>query len=130
MFLFDLAFVDFVYYIVLKQAPLVHITGSLYYTGYTVALWAPFPFGFTLSYLLSRFVVFHDTTLKQKTSLFRYILLVASCIFLSYLLLTFLIFNLKIEITVAKIIQNVLIACYSFVIQRFFAFKIKKPVTQ
>ena len=127
MFLFDLAVVWFVYYIVLKDITQVYLTKTYWISAYSAALWSPFPFSLLLSYTLSRFIVFHETTVKQKTSIVRYIALVGSCIYVSFLLLTFFIAKLHWNIMLARVVTNILIAFYSYAIQKFFAFKITKP---
>ena len=125
---FDVCMFSFVYYILLgKQA--VHL-GSFTIPSEVAAVWLPFPIGFAMSYLLSRYVVFHDTGLKNTTSFIRYSLLVASCIVLNTLLIKFLVEVCVLNAILSKVICIITIAGYSYIVQRFFAFKKTMPIIE
>jgi len=112
------------YNLILCRQP-VHI-GGWTILSHTAALWMPFPVSFTLSFLLSRFVVFSDTNLKKTTSLFRYILLVVACIILNTVLLKFFVELVHLDATVSKILCTIFIAGFSYVTQRYFTFRVRE----
>ncbi len=117
----DVMMFSFVYNILLHRQPL-HL-GGMNVQSHVAALWIPFPVGFLISYLLSRYVVFHQTTLKSTTSVFRYTLLVVACQVLNYLLIKFFVEVCVFPAIVSKILCTVLVALFSYVAQRYFTFK-------
>ena len=93
---------------------------------HVAAMWIPFPIGFIISFLLSRYVVFNNTSLKRTTSLFRYILLVILCQILNLVLIKFFVETCHFYPTFAKITCTVSIAVFSYISQRYFTFKVKE----
>jgi putative flippase GtrA len=121
MAVLDVLLFAFVHDIILhKQA--IHLFGHSI-SPHLAAMWIPFPFGFMLSYYLSRFVVFYNTSLPHRVSLFRYILLVSFCFFLNTYLIGFFVDFLHFNYIYAKLLCTVSVALCSYIIQRFFAFK-------
>ena len=127
MAVLDLCTFWVVYNIILHRQP-VHF-GSYALDASLAAIWLPFPIGFLISYLLSRYVVFHETQLKSTTSLFRYVLLVVACFILNSVLIHLFIDTLLWNAIFSKILCTILIAGFSYVVQKFFAFK-HTPVVQ
>jgi len=128
MAVLDICMFSFVDYVLLRKHA-VHL-GPFTIPSEVAAIWFPFPFGFALSYLLSRYVVFHDTGLKNTTSFIRYSLLVASCFILNTLLIKFLVEVCVLNAILSKVICIVTIAGYSYMVQRFFAFKKTMPIIE
>ena len=89
--------------------------------SYLIASFFTIPIGF----LLSKYVVFQESNLKGRVQLFRYGVLTSICFLLNYPLLN--LFNDKLGIfpTVAQTLTIVVLAVFSYTIQRFFTFKVK-----
>lgn len=79
------------------------------------------PYGF----LMSRYIVFQESNLKGRVQLFRYLLTVAACAVLTYFFVPFFHYTCGIYATVSNILTNVIVAFFSYAVQRFFTFKIK-----
>ena len=121
--LLDIGLFNVAYYCLLSDTPLQIFGWAV--SRPVAAMWMPFPFIFATSYLLSRFVVFHDTNLKSNTSLFRYILLVTTCICLNLTLIKFFIEVCHIYPALSKVLCTIIVALFSYVAQRHFTFKVK-----
>lgn len=79
------------------------------------------PYGF----LMSRYIVFQESNLKGRVQMFRYLLTLGACIVLTYFFVRFFHFTCKIYPTPSYILTNIVVACFSYVAQRFFTFKVK-----
>ena len=122
--LFDIVLFNVFYYFILSDLS-IHLYG-IYISRHVAAMYLPFPFGFLLGFLLSRYVVFHETNLKKSTSLWRYILLVICCQILNYLLIRVFIEYWNILPIISKIMCTVLVAAFSYFSQKYFTFKVQK----
>ena len=122
--LFDIVLFNVFYYFILSDLS-IHIFG-ICISRHVAAMYLPFPFGFLLGFLLSRYVVFHETNLKKSTSLWRYILLVICCQILNYLLIRVFIEYWKFIPVISKIMCTVLVAAFSYFSQKYFTFKVQK----
>lgn len=100
----------------------IHVAGWTF-TPHVASIWLPFPLVFSMSFLLSRFVVFSETNLRKRTSLFRYSLLVLICIFLNYGLIRLFVEVCHIHPTVSKVACTIIVAGFSYVMQKYFTFK-------
>lgn len=117
----DVLLFTLLYNIVFEKAP-VYI-GNYAISPAMAALWTPFPLMFIMSFLLSRFVVFHNTQLKKRVSLFRYAVLVAFSFVLNTALLRFFVVTCKWDAIVSKILCIFLIALFSYLTQKYYTFK-------
>ena len=122
--LFDIVLFNVFYYFILSDLS-IHLYG-IYISRHVAAMYLPFPFDFLLGFLLSRYVVFHETNLKKSTSLWRYILLVICCQILNYLLIRVFIEYWNILPIISKIMCTVLVAAFSYFSQKYFTFKVQK----
>lgn len=121
MAMLDVLIFTLLYNIVFEKAP-VHI-GNYVIDPAIAALWLPFPLMFILSFLLSRFVVFHNTQLKKRVSLFRYSVLVLISFILSTFLLRLFVVTCKWDAIVSKILCIFLVALFSYLTQKYYTFK-------
>lgn len=78
-----------------------------------------------IGFLLSKYVVFQESNLKGRIQLFRYVSLVALNFVLNYWLLKLFINVLHIYPTPSQTITIILLAIFSYIVQRFFTFKVK-----
>lgn len=97
------------------------LTMSAYIAAFFMAFCVSFPTGF----FLSKYVVFPESELKGKTQFFRYILIVLCCISMNYIFLKFFVEVCHIFPTISKILTAILIACFSYLTQKHFTFRIK-----
>lgn len=79
------------------------------------------PYGF----LMSRYIVFPESTLKGRVQLFRYLMTVAACAILTYFFVPFFHYTCGIYATPSNILTNIVVAFFSYAAQRFFTFKVK-----
>lgn len=92
---------------------------SPHIAAFIFAFFITFPLGF----YLNKVVVFDPSYLRGKTQLFRYFLVVISCIILNYVFL-----KLFVEVfgwypTPSMVLNTVLVVTYSFFVQKFFTFR-------
>lgn len=92
-------------------------------TPHIMAFVIAFCISFPLGFFLNRTVVFHDSSLKGRVQLFRYILLVTACIFLNYIFIKLFVEQFAIYPTVAKILTTAIVVCFSYLAQRNFTFR-------
>ena len=91
-----------------------------YVAAFLIAFCVTFPIGF----LLSKYVVWTESTLSGRIQLFRYFLLVLTNFFLNYVLLKFFVEYCGFYPTMAKILTIVIVVTYSYISQKHFTFKV------
>lgn len=82
-----------------------------------------FPVTFTMSFLLTKFIVFHNSSLKWRTQLFRFVLTVMNSFILHYLLLKFFVEVLSFYPTPSKLLTSFCAAVVSYLILRYYTYK-------
>lgn len=102
----------------------VHVLG-ITIAPYVAALIVSFCITFPLGFALAKYVVFQESKLKGRIQLFRYAVLVSTCIILNYLFIKLFVEWCHIFPTVARILTTIIVALYSYVSQRRFTFKVK-----
>ena len=106
--------------IYLTNLPLVNtIAITPHILAFIIAFCVSFPTGF----FLMRSVVFHDSNLRGRVQLFRYILLVAACVFLNYIFIKLFVERFGLEAVVAKILTTCIVVTFSYLAQRNFTFR-------
>jgi putative flippase GtrA len=105
-----------IYFYVLKAHNATNIT-TIFITFFT-------------GFLLQKYITFTASYLNGRTQLFRYAIQVIGSIILSILLVDFFTDIVGLWGTVSKIISGILGVVYSFCMQKFFTFKIRKTDTQ
>lgn len=79
------------------------------------------PYGF----MMSRYIVFSESTLRGHVQLFRYLMTVAACAVLTYFFVPFFHYTCGIYATPSNVLTNIVVALFSYMAQRFFTFKVK-----
>lgn len=97
------------------------VTISAPILAFLMAFCVSFPTGFCLS----KYVVFPESEIRGRIQLVRYILIVACCISLNYIFLKCFIEIFGIFPTIAKILTAVIVACFSYLTQKYFTFRIR-----
>jgi putative flippase GtrA len=89
--------------------------------SYIMASFITIPIGF----LLSKYIVFQQSNIKGRIQLFRYVVLTITCFFLNYVLLKLFHGILNIPPTTSQTLIIIILAIFSYIVQRFFTFKVK-----
>ena len=97
------------------------VTISAPILAFLMAFCLSFPTGFSLS----KYVEFPESQLRGRTQLLRYIMIVCCCISLNYVFLKFFIEVCNLFPTIAKIFTAVIIACFSYLTQKHFTFRVR-----
>lgn len=122
--LFNIFIYWFSYNVLLKKGdvlinPQVTISGHI--ASYIIASAVTIPIGF----LFSKYLVFQESNIKGRIQLFRYMSLVLVCFVLNYWMLRLFVNILHFYPTASQTITIILLAVFSYLVQRFFTFKVK-----
>lgn len=117
-------FIYFISYnfILLRQA---HTLMGLTFQAHILAFAMSFSVSFPIGFVLSKYIVFPESELKGRVQLFRYALLVGSCIILNVFFLKLFVEYLGWYPTPSKVITTGIVAVFSFFSQRKFTFKVQ-----
>lgn len=99
--------------------------GAIVIKPYIAAFMMSFSVSFPLGFILSKYIVFPESNLHGRVQLFRYAVLVGSCIILNYLFLRVFIELCHIYPTPSKLLTTAVVAIFSYFSQRKYTFKIK-----
>lgn len=100
--------------------------GFYAFKSHIAALFFSFSINFPLGFILMKYVVFNDSTIKGRIQLFRYFIFFIFCLFLNYILL-----KLFVEIVgwypiIAQILTTVVVVVVSYLTQKHFTFKVER----
>lgn len=115
-------FIYFISYNFILEKQVMH-WGSIAVSPHIMAFIMAFAVSFPMGFFLMSNVVFHDSTLRGRVQLFRYLLLVAVCIFLNYIFIKLFVEQFGIYPTIAKILTTVIVVAFSYLSQKNFTFK-------
>lgn len=87
-----------------------------------------FPITFFTGFLLGKYITFSASEIRGRTQLMRYMLSVSGSIFLNYFFLKLFVEFVGLWPTLSKIITTVIVVIYSYFVQKFYTFKITKPL--
>lgn len=104
----------------------VHLTISSPIAAYIIAFSVSFPLGF----LLSKYIVFPESNLQKRVQAFRYTLLTATCIVLTYIFIKFFVEWCHFYPTFSSAITSIILAVFSYISQRHFTFKVKDVLVE
>lgn len=120
--LFDIVLYSAIFHFVLHEQDVriwgLTISGPI---AANVSMAVTVPTGF----LLSKFIVFSESNLQGRVQLFRYLVLVAACIYLNYIFLSLFTKQFHIYPTIAKIMTVAIVVVFSYLTQKKFTFKTK-----
>jgi putative flippase GtrA len=88
-----------------------------------------FAISFPTGYLLNRFIVFPGSILRGRVQLFRYFLLVVTCVFLNYIFIKLFVEHFHIFPTVSKLLTTVIVVTFSYLTQKNFTFETDRSRT-
>ena len=120
IFLYFIAY-NFIFKKEIVHTPVISI--SPYIAAFIFSFVITFPTGF----FLMRNIVFVGSYLRGRVQLFRYLVLVIVCGLLNYVFIKLFVEQFSFYPTIAKIITTVIVISFSYVTQRYFTFRTKKP---
>lgn len=121
--LLDIVIYFITYNFILKKQ-IVHtpfISISPYIASLIFSFFITFPIGF----LLMRNIVFTGSNLRGRVQLARYFGMVMMCLVLNYVFIKLFVEKFGFYPTIAKIVTTVIVVCFSYLMQRYFTFKVK-----
>src|SRR4051812_30708829 len=86
----------------------------------TASLLLSYTTGLITNFIITKFLVFHESDLETHKQLFRYILVALVILALNYILMRFLIRNLEWYPTIARAFSAITIGLLSFIIHKTF----------
>ncbi|GAO45371.1 GtrA family protein [Flavihumibacter petaseus] len=92
---------------------------------HTLSVFIAFLVSFPTGFFLMRTVVFHDSDLRGRVQLFRYLVQVLVCLVLNVVLIKLFVEVLGFYPTISKILTTVLVVTFSYLSQRYFTFRKK-----
>ena len=104
--------------------------GFYAFKPHIAALFIAFCFNFPIGFLLMKFVVFHDSTIKGRIQLFRYFVIFIMSLFFNYWLLKLLVEVWHVYAVLAQIITTVFIVLFSYIMQRHYSFRRKTDLNR
>ena len=111
------------YNFILKKQ-IVYVWG-LVISPHIAALGISFCVVFPIAFWLNRAIVFHESPLRGRIQLTRYLLVVVVCMLLNYFFIKLFVEQLNWYPTLAKVATTVIVVAFSYVVQRNFTFKHK-----
>ncbi len=99
------------------------ITESITITPKIASLGISMVASFIWGFALNKYVVFTESVTKGRIQLFRYSLIVGTCIFLNFVLMKYAFNVMDVMPTVKRLLISMVVAVYSYIIQRKFTFK-------
>lgn len=104
----------------------IQVFNSFTISAATASLLLSYTMGLITNFLITKFLVFHESDLETHKQLFRYVLVAILVLVLNYLLMRFLIRNLEWFPTVARAVSAISIGVLSFIIHKTFSFRVSK----
>ena len=104
----------------------IHLFKSFIVTAPTAALMLSYTAGLITNFLITKFLVFHESDLEAHKQLFRYILVAMVVLCLNYVLMRYLIRSLEWYPTLARTFSAISIGMLSFIIHKTFSFRVSK----
>lgn len=93
-------------------------------TAPIASLICSYSFGLMTNFLITKYMVFTESDLRGRHQLMRYLLVAFLILILNYLFMKFLINILEWYPTVSRIISALTIGIISFIIHKFYSFKV------
>lgn len=90
---------------------------------YTAAFMMSFTISFPLGFVLSKYIVFPHSNTRGRVQLFRYALIVLTCILLNYVFLKIFVELCHFYPTPSRVLTAGIVAIFSYISQRHFTFK-------
>ena len=115
-------FIYTVTYKYILREQVLHL-GFYAFKPHIAALFIAFCINFPIGFLLMKFVVFHDSTIRGRIQLFRYFLIFIISLFINYGLLKLLVEVLHVYAVAAQILTTMIIVLFSYLTQKRYSFR-------
>lgn len=102
--------------------------GLIAFQPHIAAFLFSFCITFPVGFLLSKYIVWTDSTIKGHVQLFRYFVIVMMNLLLNYFFLKLLVEYFHIYPTISKLITTVIVISFSYLSQKHYTFKVKDPL--
>jgi putative flippase GtrA len=99
------------------------ITDNVTVTPKIAALGLSMVASFIWGFGLNKYVVFTESVTRGRVQLFRYSIIVGTCILLNFILMKYFLNFMDVFPTIKRLLISMLVAVYSYLIQRKFTFK-------
>lgn len=113
----------FIAYHFIIQKQVIHLPMGIAISPYIGALIISFCIGFPQGFWMMRNVAFPSSTLRGRTQLVRYFIVVMINLLLNYVLLKILVEQLNIYPTPSKVIATGVVVVTSYLLQKYFSFR-------
>lgn len=113
-----------IYYRVLKGSELS--VGFYAFKPHIASLFGSFAINFPVGFLLNKYIVFSQSTLRGRVQLFRYFMLFVFCLFLNYVLLKVFVEILHGNAILSQIGTTAIVILVSYLSQKHFTFKTER----
>jgi putative flippase GtrA len=100
--------------------------GFYAFKPHIAALIVSFLVNFPVGFILMKYVVFVDSTIRGRIQLFRYFFVFISNLFLNYILLKIMVEYLYVNAILAQVISTAIVITISYLLQRHFTFKVEE----
>ena len=100
--------------------------GFYAFKPHIAALFFSFSINFPLGFILMKYLVFNESTIRGRIQLFRYFIFFIFCLFLNYVLLKLFVEILYLYAILAQVITTVIVVCVSYITQKHFTFKVER----
>ncbi|RYF94423.1 MAG: GtrA family protein [Chitinophagaceae bacterium] len=97
-------------------------------TAHTLALIINSVLTFLVGFVMNKYLVFTQSTLKGRIQLFRYGTVFATNILLNFAMLKILVEGLHFYPSIANAIITIILGLFSYFSQKYFSFRIKRPL--
>lgn len=104
----------------------IHVFDLFVLSAPTASLMLSYTCGLITNFLITKYLVFTESDLKGVHQLMRYVLVAIVILFVNYLFMSFLIKQLHWYPTLARIVSALSIGILSFVIHKFYSFKVTR----
>jgi putative flippase GtrA len=115
----------FVSYNFILEKQVLYI-GMLAFKPHMAALFISFLFTFPVGFYLSMYVVFQGSYLRRRVQLFRYFLVVLTCMVINYFCLKVFVENFGWYPTPSQLLTTVIVILFSYFSQRHFSFRLQQ----
>ena len=97
--------------------------GFIAFEPHTAPFFTQLPITFMTGFWLSRYVSFSESQMRGSTQIFRYLLIVISCISMNYFGLKFFVEVCGFWATPSQMLNTLITTIFSFFMQKYFTFK-------
>ncbi|MBA3829728.1 MAG: GtrA family protein [Taibaiella sp.] len=113
----------FGYHYIVREQPVNLINKEI--APHVAATFIAFVISTPLGFMLSKYIVFPESNLHGKVQVFRYAMLIGSCLLLNYVFIRLFVERCHFYPTPSSILTAAILAIYSYISQRKFTFKVK-----